>query len=190
MPTLHDVAGRTLRYSATGEVSPGPFITNHRSRREHAPIRARARGGGRWLTEAKILWLTRRCPRPAARFYGLNPALELAHNDVPDHGHSARGVVEARDRGEAFATRAAKNLGVFHGNLLKRLKALDGKTRRDDRDIFHSALGERFHRGVGVRLDPLRCAEARLKGHEQLFVVELELLAQYCASRTALLEIR
>src|SRR4029077_4765622 len=118
------------------------------------------------------------CPRPVARLSGLYPALEFARGDVPDHSHSARRVIEARDRGEVFAARTTKYFGVFHGDLLKRLKTVGGKARGDDCDTFHSALGQRFHCGVGVRLDPLRRAETRLKSHDEFFVVELELLAQ------------
>ncbi len=71
-----------------------------------------------------------------------------------------------------------EDVAVLDRDFFQRLDAIRGKARRDDGEILHPALGQSLHRLVGVGLEPLRAAKARLEGEPELLLVHAELFAQ------------
>src|SRR5665213_2477466 len=116
--------------------------------------------------------------RFSGRFWASNPAFEFAQYHFLDNCHAAWGVVETGNGREVLAARVLENLGILHGDFLQSLQAVSRNPRSDDGDGFYAALGQRFHGGIGVGLEPLGNAEARLKGQQQLLIVETELGTQ------------
>src|SRR5262245_27756963 len=106
-----------------------------------------------------------------AETYALDPALELTRDDVADHGHAARAIIETGDRSKVFAPRLLENSRVLHRNLLQSFETVGREAWRDDREIFNTALGQRFHGRIGIGLKPLGGAEARLERHDQTLVI-------------------
>ena len=63
-----------------------------------------------------------------------------------------------------FAAVLAKGLGAADRDLLQRLEAVGGETGRHDGDPLDAVAGDLRQGHVGVGLQPLGAAEARLKG--------------------------
>ena len=68
---------------------------------------------------------------------------------------------------------ALKISRVLDRDLLQRLQAVGGKSRRHHGEVLHAALRQRLHGLVGVGLQPFGAAEARLERQHQLGFVEL-----------------
>src|SRR5437588_11657293 len=107
-----------------------------------------------------------------------HPTFELAQCHLPEHQHARRAVVETGDGEKILAAVAMEDAGVVDRNLLQRLQAIGGKSRRDHDQILDAALGELPDGVDGCGLKPLGAAEARLERQHQLVVSEFELLGQ------------
>src|SRR5471032_1853732 len=99
----------------------------------------------------------------------LQPAGQLAMDDVLDHADPLETVVEARDGSEFLAAGLPKIASVFNADLLDRLEAVSRKARRDDGDALDAPLGKRPHRLIGIGLKIFGRAETRLEGHLKSF---------------------
>src|SRR5437868_14446680 len=110
--------------------------------------------------------------------YASYPSFELAQGDLPDHQHAGRAVVEAGNRRKILAAIFLERVRVLDRDLLQRFQTIGGKAGRDHRYAFDAAPGELADGPVGRGLEPLLAAEARLKGHHQPRLVELERVAQ------------
>ena len=62
----------------------------------------------------------------------LDPALQLALDNVQQHADAAIAVVEAGDEGEVLAAMLKEDLLVLLGDLFERLEAIGGEARRDE----------------------------------------------------------
>src|SRR5262249_29284340 len=107
-----------------------------------------------------------------------NPALQLAFGEVADDRHPGLAVVEAGERGEVFPAVVAKDFRVLVRDLVEGLEAIGGEARHHHREILDTAAGEALHRLVGIGLEPLGRAEARLEREHEARLVEAEALTQ------------
>src|SRR4051794_19936349 len=144
-------------------------------------------------TEAGSAAVTPRSARTSRRFMGrssdpgsLDPALELAQHQRSDHIHAGVAVVEAGNRGKLLAAIVLEDLGILLRDLLQRLEAVGGKTRRDHRDAARALFRQTLHGLVGVGLQPLVESEPRLEGQQQLCLIHAEPAAQRLCGRDAL----
>src|ERR1700731_2212884 len=106
--------------------------------------------------------------RRAAMPSRLDPALKLAQHQLADDVHAGVAVVEAGDRGKLLAALVLEDLGVFLGDLFQRFQAIGGKAGHHDGDAAHAILRQLLDGLVGVGLQPLVEAEARLECESQL----------------------
>ena len=143
---------------------PQPPMVRRRTRRAHDGAHARG-NGGKWLTEVKGAWLTRRC-RPLARQNGLNPAFELAADHVADHRHAAARLSLRQGMAAKFSPPACLKISAFS-------MAISSSVSRQSAEkpgvmtarFFTPLFGQRLHRRIGIGLEPFGRAEARLEGH-------------------------
>ena len=91
-----------------------------------------------------------------------NPALQLAQHEPADDVHAGIAVVETGNCGKFLAAIMLENLGILLRDLLQRFQAIGGKSGHDHCDASHAVLSELRHRRIGVWLQPLVIAEARL----------------------------
>src|SRR5258708_16725448 len=115
---------------------------------------------------------------PGSRRYGSNPSRKLPADKRPDQAHAGGAVVEAREGGEALAAVLVKSLGAADRDLFQRLEAVGGKAGRYHRDPLDAVARDLRQGDVGIGLQPLGPAEARLKGESQPLGRPAELLAQ------------
>src|SRR5205085_6061179 len=109
---------------------------------------------------------------------GRDPALKFAPHDVIDHAHAGFAVIQAGNGGEILSAVMVKNLRILARDFLQRFQAIGSKARRDTCEVFYAACGQRLHRHIGVGLQPLGCAEARLEREHEFALVEPEPRAQ------------
>src|SRR5687767_469497 len=83
-----------------------------------------------------------RLPPPLTRPARLHPPLQLALDDVRDHAHAVRAVVEARQIGELLAAMLHEDVAVLHVELLQRLETVGREAGRHDGQALHPALGK------------------------------------------------
>src|SRR5215475_591336 len=121
---------------------------------------------------------------------GLDPTLQLPHNQTTNEADSSLAVIEARDGGKVDAAMVAEDFGVLAGDLLQGFQAIGSKTRRDHGEALHAALRKLLYRGVGIGLEPFRRSEARLEGEHQPALVEAEARAQEPHRLGALVAVR
>src|SRR5262249_16163198 len=100
---------------------------------------------------------------PASRLAASNPALELAHGELPQHQHAGFAIIEAGNRREVFTAMAHEQPGILDLDLLHGLQAVSGKTRRYDHKIFDALARQRSDRVDGIGLEPLRATEPGLE---------------------------
>src|SRR5262249_14608266 len=106
-----------------------------------------------------------------------NPTLELAQHELADNGHAGVAVVQAGDGGKMLAAIVPEDLSILLRDLFQRLQAIGGKAGRDHGKPFCPLFRELLDGLVGVRLQPLVIAEARLEGEQELRRIEPEPLA-------------
>ena len=95
-----------------------------------------------------------------------------------NHRHAGFAVIQAGNGGEIFSTVMVKDFGIFAGDFFQRFETIGGKARGDDREIFHTAFGERLHGHVGIGLQPFGHAEARLEGEHEFVGAKPEPFAE------------
>src|SRR6476620_3936954 len=120
----------------------------------------------------------------------LEPALQLALDNMQKHADAAIAVVEAGDVGEVLAAVRKKDLLVLLGDLFERLEAIGGKARRENSDPLHTIAGQRLDGLVGIGLQPLGASEAGLEGVSELGAERPERLGQALRGQRALREVR
>src|SRR6185312_17450974 len=93
-----------------------------------------------------------------------DPALQLAQHKLANHFHAGVTVIKTRNRGKLLAAIAPEDLGILLRDLFQRFQAVSGEARHHHRDALDAVLGQLLDRLVGIGLQPLGLAEARLEG--------------------------
>ena len=104
--------------------------------------------------------------------------MQLALDEMDDHLDAPIAIVKAGNVAELLTAEFVEDLLVLLGDLLERLDAIGGESRGDDGDGLHAVARQRLDSLVGVGLDPLGAAEARLKGELELGAERPKRLAQ------------
>ncbi len=87
---------------------------------------------------------------------------------------------------ELLAAIVLEDLGIFLRDFFQRFQAIGRESGSDDGDAPHAFPGQPLHGLVGVGLEPLVEAEARLERQQQFRGVEAHALAQAFRRRDAL----
>ena len=65
-------------------------------------------------------------------YTALDPALQLACDQIVNEHHAEFAIVEARNCGKVLASISSEDLAAFDGDFIERLEAIGGKPRCDD----------------------------------------------------------
>src|SRR4051812_34591335 len=85
--------------------------------------------------------------------------------------------VQAFDERELAATRGPEDLAGADADLFQRFQAIGDKTRADHIHLGRAGAREFDERLLGIGLEPLRIAEARLKRNPPLVFAQAQLLS-------------
>ena len=90
-------------------------------------------------------------------------------------------VVQARNEPVVLAARVHKGFPRLHVDLFQGLDAIAGKAGAHDVHTLQPLLGHLHQGGLGVRLQPLGLAKARLEGEHILRIAQIQSLRQQAA---------
>src|SRR3970040_1845994 len=85
--------------------------------------------------------------------------------DLGERRDPLGGFVKAGNQAEFLAARLQEGSPGGYSDLLQRLQAIGNQSGADDIDSFDFFFCQRHKGWLGIRLEPLRRAEARLEGH-------------------------